>query len=44
MTGSLTSSLKKKTEYEHEVQASENYRQRGYGKVLEMVLSDYGKC
>ena len=25
------------------MQAHENYRQRGYGKVWDMVLSDYGK-
>jgi len=35
--------LKKKTDYGHEVQARENDRQRGYGKVWDMDLSNYGK-
>jgi len=34
--------LKKKTGYGHEVQARENDWQRRYGKVWDMVLSDYG--
>ena len=29
--------------YGHEVQARENYRQRGNGKVWDTVLSNYGK-
>jgi hypothetical protein len=35
--------LKKKAGYGHEVQARENDRQRGYGKVWDAVLSDYVK-
>ena len=37
------SCLKKKAGYGHEVQARENDRQRGYGKVWDMVLGNYGK-
>ena len=33
---------RKKAEYGHEVQASENDRQRRYGKVWDAVLNDYG--
>ena len=35
--------LEKKAGYGHEVQEKENYRQRGYEKVWDMVLSIIGK-